>query len=95
MLLSNTFIVVVDVADCQLQFGGYMGYSYRRNKAKTRCNERIYSAAEEYGLYHWQIADLLGMREDTFSKKLRYELPEEEQDLIIATIRSYRKEYSE
>ncbi|MBE6109207.1 MAG: hypothetical protein E7194_02185 [Erysipelotrichaceae bacterium] len=72
-----------------------MGYSYRRNKAKTRCNERIYSAAEEYGLYHWQIADLLGMREDTFSKKLRYELPEEEQDLIIATIRSYRKEYSE
>lgn len=95
MLLSNTFIVVVDVADCQLQFGGYMGYSYRRSKAKTRCNERIYSAAEEYGLYHWQIADLLGMREDTFSKKLRYELPEEEQDLIIATIRSYRKEYSE
>ena len=26
-----------------------------------------------------------------FSRKLRYELPEDEQDSIIATIRNYRK----
>lgn len=68
-----------------------MNHSIKRNRIRKRCNERIYSAAEEYGLYHWQIADLLGIREDTFSRKLRYELPEDEQDSIIATIRNYRK----
>ena len=40
------------------------------------------------GLKQWQVADLVGITEQALSKKLRKELPAEEQQRIIKTIKS-------
>lgn len=46
----------------------------------TKCN-----------LKQWQVAALLGIDESVFSRKLRKELPEEEQNRIISIIEANRK----
>ena len=38
------------------------------------------------GLKQWQVADLIGITEQAFSKKLRRELPQAEQEQIIKLI---------
>lgn len=43
------------------------------------------------GLKYWQIADCIGICAETFSRKLRHELPEDEK----AKIRSVIKELSQ
>ena len=52
----------------------------------TRKNNKIREAALNYQVPFWVIADALGMRDDSFSKKLRHELPEEEQAKILIII---------
>jgi hypothetical protein len=49
-------------------------------------NERIRQAAARNGVRLWQIAEELGMNDGNFSRKLRRELPEEEQNNILAII---------
>ncbi len=49
-------------------------------------NERIKKTAKESGVYHWQIAERLGIGDFYFSRKLRHELPEAEQDKIMRII---------
>lgn len=49
-------------------------------------NEAIRAAAKERGVRLWQIAERVGMNDGNFSRKLRRELPEEEQQRIIGII---------
>ena len=55
-------------------------------------NRKLKAAIQESGLKKWKIADLLGIRDDSFSRKLRHEMPEDEQNRIIDLIRHYAKE---
>ena len=52
-------------------------------------NADIREAAKEKGVYLWQIAERLGISDNTFNRKLRKELPSEEKkavfDVITAT----------
>ncbi len=41
----------------------------------------------ENELKQWQAADLLGIKPESLCRKLRYELPEEEQEKIVSTIK--------
>ena len=41
----------------------------------------------------YQLAELLGVHENTLIRKLRKELPEEEQLKIVAIIQEWRKEH--
>ena len=49
-------------------------------------NLRIRNALKEYGVKQWQLAELLGCGEYTLCRKLRHELPDEEQKRIVALI---------
>ena len=48
-----------------------------------RSNERV---------RNWELANRLGINEATLSRRLRTELPEEEQDRLIAIIQDIQKE---
>ncbi len=50
-------------------------------------NKKIRCAAKQYGVRLWQVAEALGMQDSALSKKLRHELPENEQSMIIDTIK--------
>lgn len=50
-------------------------------------NEIISKFLFENELKQWQAADLLGMRADSLSRKMRYEIPVEEQKQIVARIK--------
>ena len=54
-------------------------------------NMKVKVAILNSGLKQWQVAELIGIRDDAFSRKLRYELPEAEQNRIIEAIRQYLK----
>ena len=53
--------------------------------AKTT-NREIRQAMRGRNVKQWQVAKALGTREDTFSRKLREELPEDEKQKILAVI---------
>ena len=46
----------------------------------------------ESGMKQWQLARLLGISESQLSRKLRTELPQEEQDRIIEIIQNRKEE---
>ena len=50
-------------------------------------NKKIRQEAENKGVFLWEIAERLGVTDSTFSRKLRRELPEEEQTAIIQIIK--------
>lgn len=54
-------------------------------------NEKLKNAMKETHLKQWQVADLMGINEFSLSRKLRYELPEEEQQRIIDLIHSAKE----
>ncbi|MBR5379300.1 MAG: hypothetical protein IK140_02080 [Clostridia bacterium] len=54
-------------------------------------NLRIRIALTENGLRQWELARLLGVHEVYFSRRMRDELPAEEQDKIIELIRQHSK----
>lgn len=62
---------------------------------KSKCNKRVREKIKECGLNQWEVAEMLGWSECYFSKKLRYELPEEEQTRIINTIEEKKGEKDE
>ena len=52
----------------------------------TRENQRIREAAKRSDVYLWEVAAVLGIADTTFSRWLRRELPEEEQEKILGII---------
>ena len=54
-------------------------------------NARIKIAMTEEGLHQWEVARLLGIHEGSLSRRLRDELPAEEQDRIVDLIRQHTK----
>lgn len=55
-------------------------------------NKLIREAADSNGIRHWQIAERLNMHEGNFSRKLRHELPADEQERIMQIIADIAKE---
>jgi len=51
-------------------------------------NIKIRLAMVEYGVKQWQVAQLMGIHEVSLSRKMRNELPEEEQNRIVELIRN-------
>jgi len=49
-------------------------------------NKKIRIAMMESGIRQWELAKLLGISESTLTRKLREELPDEEQDKIVEII---------
>jgi len=49
-------------------------------------NAEIRKAAKSAGVYLWQIAERIGINDGNFSRKLRRELPTEEQEKILGVI---------
>ena len=49
-------------------------------------NVAIRAAAKAANVYLWQIADEIGITDNEFSRRLRYEFPEQEQARIIRII---------
>ena len=50
-------------------------------------NEAIRQAAKGAGLKLWEVAEIVGVTDSTFSKMLRRELTEERQQAILAEIK--------
>ena len=57
-----------------------------------QANQRIRTAAKNCGVRLWQVAEVYGCNDGNFSRKLRRELPEEEQQRIIGIIKSLSEE---
>lgn len=57
-----------------------------------QANERIRAAAKSNGVKLWQVAEVYGCNDGNFSRKLRRELPAEEQQRIIGIIETLAKE---
>ena len=49
-------------------------------------NQRIREAAAAAGVKLWQIAEACGLSDGNFSRKLRRELPEKEQERILQIV---------
>ncbi len=49
-------------------------------------NVKIREAAKQAGVYLWEIAERFGCNDGNFSRKLRRELPENEQRRILGII---------
>ena len=50
-------------------------------------NELIRQAAKYAGVKLWEVADIVGVTDSTFSKMLRREFPEAKQQAILAEIK--------
>jgi hypothetical protein len=57
-------------------------------------NEDIRQAAKTAGVKLWQIAEIVGVNDGNFSRKLRHELPEDEKQKILEIIDWLSKEAS-
>ena len=55
-------------------------------------NQEIREAAKAAGVKLWQVADAYGVNDGNFSRKLRKELPHEEQKRILRIIDDLAKE---
>lgn len=55
-------------------------------------NQDVRDRAKKAQVPHWRIADALGITEFTFSRMLRYELPDEKKDKILDIIDRLREE---
>lgn len=58
-------------------------------------NMKVRFAMLEHGIKQWQVAKLLNISESVFSRRLRKELSEEEQEKIITLIEERSKEYAD
>ena len=57
-----------------------------------QANQKIRIMAKHSGVKLWQVAEVYGCNDGNFSRKLRRELPEEEQRKIIGIIEALAKE---
>ncbi len=58
-------------------------------------NRDIKRAAKDAGVYHWEIAEKLGIQDSAFSRKLRRELPEREKKEILQIIQNLAAQRTE
>lgn len=56
-------------------------------------NELIRTTALQKGVKLWEIAERIGLNDGNFSRKLRRELPQEEQERILCAIEAIQKEH--
>ena len=49
-------------------------------------NKDLKDTMKKNGIMQWQVADAYGMREDSFSRKMRYELSADEKAKIVEII---------
>lgn len=59
---------------------------------KVKSNQAIRTAAKENGIELWRIANKLGINDGNFSRKLRYELSEDEKQKILEIINELAEE---
>lgn len=59
-----------------------------------QANMKIREAAKTAGVHLWQVAMIYGINDSNFSRKLRTELPEKEQEKILNIIDTLAKEAS-
>ena len=59
---------------------------------KVKSNKAIRTAAKENGIELWRIANKLGINDGNFSRKLRYELSEDEKQKILEIINELAEE---
>ena len=52
-------------------------------------NTVVRDALKRYGLRQWQLADLLGIHEQTLCTRLRHELPIPEQNRMVELIKEH------
>ena len=52
----------------------------------STANQKIRSYAKEKGVLLWEIAERVGVNDGNFSRRLRRELPEDEQQKIMQII---------
>lgn len=57
-----------------------------------QANQTIREYARVNGIKLWQVAEAYGVNDGNFSRKLRHELPEDEQQRIISIIERLAKE---
>lgn len=55
-------------------------------------NNDVREEIKRAGVFHWEVADALGVAESTFCKMLRKELPEEKKQKIYSAIKTLRRE---
>lgn len=55
-------------------------------------NVKIRDAAKQAGVYLWEVAERFGCNDGNFSRKLRRELPEDEQKKIMFIIADIARE---
>jgi len=53
-----------------------------------KINQDIRDLAKQHGVHLWQIADCLGITDSALSKRLRYELSNEEKEEICQIIKN-------
>lgn len=53
-------------------------------------NMKIRKALTEYKVKQWELAEMLGIGEYTMCRKMRHEIPDEEQERIISIIKENR-----
>ena len=56
-----------------------------------QANQTIRDTAKAHGVKLWQVAEAYGINDSNFSRKLRKELPEAEQQRIIGIIHRLAK----
>lgn len=56
-----------------------------------KANKEIREKAKEAGVYIWQIAEHIGVHDQTLNRWLRTELPDDKKDLIMAAVEDLRK----
>ena len=59
------------------------------------CNKEIRTAAKSAGVRLWEVAAAYGINDGTFSRKLRKELSQEENEKILAIIDRLAQERQE
>lgn len=61
----------------------------------SKCNQAIRRAMAVRDVRQWQLAEAMGIREETLSRKLRAELPAETQKEMILLIESLSEKREE
>lgn len=55
-------------------------------------NDIVRKALKEKGLKQWELAEMLGISEQTICRRMRKELPLDEQERILSIIKDHKKE---
>jgi predicted XRE-type DNA-binding protein len=60
------------------------------NSTAMQANKDVRAEIKTAGVKYWQIADVLGMADGNFSRRLRKELPDDEKQKILNIIKDLK-----